>query len=56
MKLSSKLWCFFGVHEWKVLDKGPYTLTYDRGRSVKHGSWYDLQCQVCGQVKHRKLA
>lgn len=55
MKLSTKLWCFLGVHEWKVIDNGPYMLTCDYERSVKHGSWYDLQCQVCGSVKHRKL-
>jgi hypothetical protein len=54
MKLSSKLWCFLGVHEWKVIDQGPYKLTYMGSPQFKEGTWFNLQCQVCGSVKMQR--
>jgi hypothetical protein len=54
MKLSSKLWCFVGVHEWKIIDQGPYRLTYVDSNESKNGKWFSLQCQSCGDVKMRR--
>jgi hypothetical protein len=54
MSLSPKLWCFFGVHEWKVIEQGPYKLSYVDSPMTKSGTWFNLQCQVCGNVKMRR--
>lgn len=37
-------------HKWKILAKGAIT-----NQGVKCGSYYDLQCEKCGNVKARNL-
>lgn len=46
-----KIWCFFGVHELKVIARGPIV---DRDR-IKIGDYYHLQCSLCGKIKQMNL-
>lgn len=53
--MNKKWWCLFGVHEWKVMSQGPYTLNYiDTGEKM-NGNYYNLQCEVCGKLKYKVL-
>jgi hypothetical protein len=36
-------------HKWKIIDQG--SLTTDFGP----GTWYDLQCETCGNIKTKKV-
>lgn len=49
--MNKKLWCLVGVHEYKVLDKGPYRYVGVGGETVKSRTWYTSNCQVCGKLK-----
>jgi hypothetical protein len=51
----SKLWCFFGVHDWKIIAKGPYVQTYVDSNERKEGHWFHLRCDRCGNLKYKKL-
>jgi len=49
LKLLAFLWsgCW---HKWSILKTGPVTV-----EGVKAGSYYELQCQRCGDVKCRSM-
>jgi hypothetical protein len=51
----SKLWCFFGVHDYKILAKGPYVKTWIGSEMRQEGTVYHLQCARCGQLKNKVL-
>ena len=52
---KQKLWCFFGVHEYRAIGEGPYERTIE-GVVVSTGCYFILRCQICGNVKRRILA
>lgn len=52
--MSKKWWCFFGVHEYKVIDSGPLRVIDDNDRTVSLGRWYDMRCECCGNLKAKK--
>lgn len=41
----SKWWCFFGVHEYEIIQHG--RVSYSDGAS---GNYYDLRCKCCGKI------
>lgn len=51
----SKLWCFFGVHDYKIHAKGPYVKSYINSQMRYEGTVYHLQCARCGQMKMKIL-
>lgn len=51
----SKLWCFFGVHDLKIINQGPYVLTYSDSSDRREGHWFHLRCERCGKLKYQKL-
>jgi hypothetical protein len=55
MKLSPKLWCLFGVHEYAVLKSGPYVKYGFDGEEVSRCNYYHLRCSVCGKLKRRLI-
>lgn len=50
--MNRKFWCLFGVHEYKVIADGPYEKTRC-GRVERTGSYYILNCSVCGKIKRK---
>ena len=49
--MSKKTWCFFGVHEYKIVDQGPYEKWW--GNTLT--KYYILQCQCCGKIRRKVL-
>lgn len=50
--MNRKWWCLFGIHEYKVIDDGPFERSYEY-RVVASGSYYILNCQCCGKIKRK---
>lgn len=50
---KNKWWCLFGVHEYAVIDKGPYSMKTDF--KVRQGEWYISRCECCGKLKYKAL-
>jgi hypothetical protein len=50
--MKTKLWCFLGVHEFKIISQGPYSIKKDSGSY--EGTWYSLQCICCGKILYKK--
>lgn len=53
--MNKKIWCFFGVHEYKVIEDGPYEVTWVGTGEKKFGKWYSLQCSCCGKIQYKKV-
>ncbi len=47
--MNKKWWCLFGVHEYKIIEKGSCKKRYE-GYLI-NGMYHTLQCQCCGKVK-----
>lgn len=48
--MNKKWWCLFGVHEWKIIEKGTLTKTYMSGREIDQ-NYHVVQCDCCGKIK-----
>lgn len=47
----NRLWCFFGVHDLKVMRQG--ILHNEKFQNI--GYYYHMKCNVCGTMKKKKL-
>lgn len=50
--MSKKWWCLIGIHEYKVIDSGPFERRWN-GFASDNGSYYILNCQCCGKIKRK---
>lgn len=48
--MNKKIWCLFGVHEYEIIDQGPYEKYWD-DTLLAIGNYYILKCQCCGKIK-----
>ena len=53
--MSKKIWCFLGVHEMEVIDRGPFRTIGPCGGTKARGSYFILQCKCCGKVRRTVL-
>lgn len=53
----SKVFCFFGVHNFEIIKSGPQIDGYKSryNSKVTYGTYYVLQCKCCGVVKKKIL-
>ena len=49
-----KIWCFFGVHEYRVIHARPFEQRLE-GVTIGFGCYCALSCSVCGKIKRRVL-
>lgn len=47
--MNKKGWCFLGVHEYEIIEKGPYE-GFHECRYYSVGSYFHLRCKVCGKI------
>ncbi len=55
MRFSPKLWCLFGVHEYKLFKEGKVRFIHRDGTpDGTSGVFYHFQCGVCGRFKEKR--
>ncbi|ERV90095.1 hypothetical protein Q040_02686 [Pseudomonas aeruginosa BWHPSA027] len=56
MKLSAKLWCLIGVHEYKVMSSGEVIYIGLDGRpDGTSGTYFVNRCEICGKIKEWRV-
>jgi hypothetical protein len=50
--MSKKWWCLFGIHEYAVIQSGPFKKSWG-SEVMANGSYFILNCQCCGKIKRK---
>lgn len=55
MRLTPKLWCFFGVHEDEIVRDGRLKIYGFGDEVIRIKHYYDLRCKVCGRLRTKNV-